>query len=136
MLPFYLVFDYLEYKINGSEVTILGQVTQSTLRTDAEYTVKGIADVTKIEESIEVLPVSPMDDQIRCVEFRAIYDDPTLHRDAIVPIPPIHIIVKGGHVTLEGIVANQAEKDLVNMRANSVPGVFSVTNNLRVKSSE
>ena len=92
--------------------------------------------VEKVIDNIEVLPVSPMDDQIRRAEFRAIYRDPALQRYALGPVPPIHIIVKDGHVTLEGVVANQGDKNLVNIRANAVPGVFSVTNNLRIESSE
>jgi hyperosmotically inducible protein len=136
LLPFYSVFDNLEYKINDHEVTLLGQVTQPTVKTDAEFAVKGITGVTKVIDNIEVLPVSPMDDQIRRAEFRAIYRDPALQRYAFGPVPPIHIIVKDGHVTLEGVVANQGDKNLVNIRANAVPGVFSVTNNLRIESSE
>jgi len=136
LLPFYSVFDNLEYKINDREVTLLGQVTQPTLKTDAEVAVKAIEGVTKVIDNIEVLPVSPMDDQIRRAEFRAIYRDPALQRYVFGPVPPIHIIVKDGHVTLEGVVANQGDKNLVNIRANAVPGVFSVTNNLRIESSE
>ena len=136
LLPFYSVFDNLEYKINDREVTLLGQVTQPTVKTDAEVAVKAIEGVTKVIDNIEVLPVSPMDDQIRRAEFRAIYRDPALQRYVFGPVPPIHIIVKDGHVTLEGVVANQGDKNLVNIRANAVPGVFSVTNNLRIESSE
>ena len=136
LLPFYSVFDNLEYKINGSEVTLLGQVTRPTVKLDAENAVKAIEGVTKVVNNIEVLPVSPMDDQIRRAEFRAIYGEPALRRYAFGPVPPIHIIVKGGHVTLEGVVDNQGDKNLVYIRANSVPGVFSVTNNLRVQSGE
>ena len=134
LLPFYSVFDNLEYKINGSEVTLLGQVTRPTVKLDAENAVKAIEGVTKVMNNIEVLPVSPMDDQIRRAEFRAIYSEPALQRYAFGPVPPIHIIVKGGHVTLEGVVDNQGDKNLVYIRANSVPGVFSVTNNLRAQS--
>src|ERR1700693_3725507 len=136
LLPFYSVFDNLEYKVDGSEVTLLGQVAQPVVKIDAENAVKRIKGVTKVTNNIEVLPVSPMDDQIRRAEFRAIYSEPALQRYAYGPVPPIHIIVKGGHVTLEGVVANQADQELVYMRANGVPGVFSVTNNLRVQSGE
>ena len=136
LLPFYSVFDNLEFKIDGSAVTLLGQVTQPTVKFDAENAVKGIEGVTKVINNIEVLPVSPMDDQIRRAEFRAIYGEPTLQRYAYGPVPPIHIIVKGGHVALEGVVASQGDKDLINILANGVPGVFSVTNNLRVESGK
>jgi osmotically-inducible protein OsmY len=136
LLPFYSVFDNLEYKVDGSEVTLLGQVTLPTVKIDAENAVKHIEGVTKVNNKIEVLPVSPMDDQIRRAEFRAIYREPALQRYAFGPVPPIHIIVKNGHVTLEGVVDTQADKELVYMRANGVPGVFSVTNNLRVESGD
>jgi hyperosmotically inducible protein len=134
LLPFYSVFDNLECRVDGNTVTLLGQVTQPTVKVDAENTVKAIEGVSKVINNIEVLPVSPMDDQIRRAEFRAIYNEPALRRYAFGPVPPIHIIVKGGHVTLEGAVRNQADKDLVYIRANGIPGVFSVTNNLRVES--
>ena len=136
LLPFYSVFDNLEYKINGSEVILLGQVTRPTVKLDAENAVRAIEGVTKVINNIEVLPVSPMDDQIRRAEFRAIYREPALQRYNFGVVPPIHIIVKGGHVTLEGVVDNQGDKNLVSIRAKSVPGVFSVTNNLRVQSGE
>jgi hyperosmotically inducible periplasmic protein len=135
LLPFYSVFDNLQYKVDGSEVTLLGQVTQPVVKIDAENAVKRIEGVTKVTNNIEVLPVSPMDDQIRRAEFRAIYREPALQRYAFGPVPPIHIIVKNGHVTLEGVVANPADRNLVYIRANSVPGVFSVTNNLRVEAA-
>jgi hyperosmotically inducible protein len=134
LLPFYSVFDNLECRVDGNTVTLLGQVTQPTVKVDAETAVKGIEGVSKVINNIEVLPVSPMDDQIRRAEFRAIYNEPALRRYAFGPVPPIHIIVKGGRVTLEGVVRNQADKDLVYIRANGVPGVFSVTNNLQVES--
>jgi hyperosmotically inducible periplasmic protein len=136
LLPFYSVFDNLEYKVDGSEVTLLGQVTLPTVKIDAENAVKRIEGVTKVNNKIEVLPVSPMDDQIRRAEFRAIYGEPALQRYAFGPVPPIHIIVKNGHVTLEGVVDNQTDSELAYMRANRVPGVFSVTNNLRVESGK
>ena len=136
LLPFYSVFDNLEYKVDGSEVTLSGQVTQPVVKIDAGNAVKRIEGVTKVTNNIEVLPVSPMDDQIRRAEFRAIYSEPALQRYAFGPVPPIHIIVKNGHVTLEGVVDTQADKALVYMRANGVPGVFSVTNNLRVESGK
>jgi hyperosmotically inducible periplasmic protein len=133
LLPFYSVFDNLEYKVDGSEVTLLGL---PTVKIDAENAVKRIEGVAKVNNKIEVLPVSPMDDQIRRAEFRAIYGEPALQCYAFGPVPPIHIIVKNGHVTLEGVVDNQTDSELAYMRANRVPGVFSVTNNLRVESGK
>jgi hyperosmotically inducible periplasmic protein len=135
MLPFYGVFDDLAFRVDGNTVTLLGAVTQPVLKSDAERVVKKIEGVGRVINQIEVLPPSPMDDQIRLAEYRAIYGDPVLStRYGYRALPSIHIIVKNGHVTLEGVVANEADKNLVNIRANGVPGVFSVTNNLEVES--
>jgi hyperosmotically inducible protein len=134
MLPYYGVFDDLAFRVDGGAVTLLGAVTRPTLKSDAERVVKRIEGVERVINQIEVLPPSPMDDQIRMAEYRAIYGDPALStRYGFRSIPPIHIIVKNGNVTLDGVVANQADKNIVNIRANSVPGVFSVTNNLQVE---
>ena len=134
MLPYYGVFDDLAFRVDGSTVTLLGAVTRPTLKDDAERAVKRIEGVTKVINQIEVLPLSPNDDQIRLAEYRAIYGDPALStRYGFRALPSIHIIVKNGHVTLEGVVANKADRDLVGIRANSVPGVFSVTNDLQVE---
>jgi hyperosmotically inducible protein len=134
MLPYYGVFDDLAFRVDGSTVTLLGAVTRPTLKKDAESAVKSIEGVQNVMNEIEVLPPSPMDDQIRMAEYRAIYGDPALStRYGFRSIPPVHIIVKNGHVDLEGVVANEGDKNLINIRANSVPGVFSVTNNLQVE---
>jgi hyperosmotically inducible protein len=114
-------------------VTLGGQVTQPVLKDDAENAVKGIAGVTNVNDQIEVLPLSPMDQGIRRAVFRAIYDDPDLNRYALAP--SIHIIVKNGRVTLEGSVANEMDRDIANIRTNSVSGVFAVTNNLRINTN-
>jgi hyperosmotically inducible protein len=133
MLPYYGVFDNLAYKVDGSAVTLMGQVTRPTLKSDAENVVKKIEGVEKVTNEIEVLPVSPGDDRIRRAVYRAIYGDTVLNRYALQAVPPIHIIVKNGNVTLEGVVATEADKNVANIRANGVSGVFSVTNNLRVE---
>ena len=133
MLPYYGVFDNLGYKVDGLTVTLMGQVTRPTLKSDAENVVKGIEGVEKVNNQIQVLPLSPMDDQIRIAEFRSIYGQAPLDRYALQAVPPIHIIVDNGKVTLVGVVANQGDKDIANVRANAVPGVFSVTNNLQVE---
>jgi hyperosmotically inducible protein len=132
-LPFYSVFDNLAYKVEGDKVTLLGQVSNPTLKSDAENAVKRIEGVAKVDNQLEVLPLSPNDDRIRREEFRAIYSAPGMERYSIQAVPPIHIIVKNGHVTLVGVVANQMDRDLANMRANSVSGVFSVANELTVE---
>ena len=134
MLPFYGVFDNLSYKVEGNTVTLLGQATRPTLKSDAEAAVKRIEGVEKVSNQIEVLPVSPMDDRIRIAEYRTIYGRSPLDRYAIQAIPPVHIIVKNGHVTLEGMTGSEMDKNVANILARGVSGVFSVTNNLRVGS--
>ena len=132
MLPYYGVFDNLAYRVDSTTVTLLGQVTRPTLKSDAERAVKGIEGVTRVVNQIQVLPLSTMDDQTRVAEFRAIYGFQGLDRYAMQSVPPIHIIVANGKVTLEGVVDTQTDKDLAALRANTVAGVFSVTNNLQV----
>jgi hyperosmotically inducible protein len=136
MLPYYTIFDDLAFRVDGGTVTLLGQVTNPTLKSDAENVVKRIEGVTQVNNQIEVLPLSPMDAQIRRAMFRVIYGDPQIgDRYGHQALPPIHIIVKNGHVKLEGVVGNQADKNLINVRANTVPNVFSVENNLQVAAS-
>jgi hyperosmotically inducible protein len=136
MLPWYSVFDNLAYSVNGSRVTLVGQVVRPSLKSDAEAAVKKIEGVESVDNQIEVLPTSPNDDQTRRAEFRAIYSQPSLQRYAEGAVPPIHIIVNNGRVTLEGVVATQADKDVANIQANTVPGVVSVTNNLSIESGK
>ena len=134
MLPYYGVFDDLAFRIDGSTVTLLGAANWPALKSDAERAVKKIEGVQRVVNEIEVLPPAPLDDQIRRAEFRAIYGDPSIStRYGFRSILPIHIIVKNGKVTLEGVVANKGDKDLIGIRANGVPNVFAVTNNLQVE---
>jgi BON domain-containing protein len=133
MLPYYGVFDNLAYKVDGYEVTLLGQVTRPTLKSDAEAVVKKIEGVEKVTNQIEVLPLSPNDDRLRLAVYRAIYSQAALERYALQAVPPIHIIVKNGNVTLVGVVANEGDKNIAGLRANGVSGIFSVTNNLTVE---
>jgi len=135
MLPYLTIFDNLEYRVEGTKVILSGQVVRPTLKDDAARTVKSLEGVTDVENHIEVLPPSPMDDRIRREEYRAIYGFADLWRYAMGALPPVHIIVDNGRVTLYGIVDSEADKDLIGLRANTVPGVFSVTNNLEVASS-
>jgi len=136
MLPYFGVFDYIAFKVEGFNVTLLGSVTRPTTRSDAENAVKRIEGVEKVDNQIEVLPPSPSDDALRLRLFHEIYGYPSLEKYALGVQKPIRIIVKMGRVTLEGVVDNQADKDTVGIRANSVPGIFSVTNNLQVVSSK
>ncbi len=133
MLPYYGVFDNLVYRVDGGTVTLLGQVTRPTLKSDAGSVVKQIEGVDKVENQIQLLPLSSMDDRTRLAVYRAIYGHPGLDRYALQAVPPIHIIVDSGNVTLEGVVSTQADKDMANLRANGVSGIFSVVNNLRVE---
>ena len=135
LLPYYSVFDNLVFQVQGSKVILMGQVVRPTLKSDAEAAVKSIEGVTGIENNIEVLPTSPMDDQIRRAVYRAIYGEPALSRYALSAVPSIHIVVKNGNVALEGVADNETDKNLAGLRANGVPNVFSVKNNLVVSSS-
>jgi hyperosmotically inducible protein len=137
MLPFYGVFDNLSFKVDpDGTVTLLGQVSRPVLKSDAENVVKHIEGVEKVVNNIEVLPTSINDDQIRRATYRAIYGNEVLSQYQLRAVPPIHIIVKNGHVTLEGVVARQMDKQIAGIQANSVPGVFSVTNNLVVEEED
>ena len=133
MLPWLSVFDNLEYKVEGSKVTLLGQVARPSIKSDAESAVKHLEGVTQVDNQIEVLPLSPNDDRIRRATYRAIYDYPALDRYAMGVLPSIRIVVKNGNITLEGVVDNDTDKNVAGLRANTVPGAFSVTNNLRVE---
>jgi hyperosmotically inducible protein len=132
MLPYFGVFDNIEYRVDGDTVTLNGAVTRPVLKSDAENVVKHIEGVERVVNNVEVLPPSPMDDQLRMALFRAVYGYPALEKYALGVQKPIRIIVKSGHVTLEGVVDNETDRTLAGTRANGVPGVFSVTNNLRV----
>jgi hyperosmotically inducible periplasmic protein len=132
-VPWLSIFDNLQYSVHGSEITLSGQVWQPVTKEDAQTAVKGIEGVTKVTNNIEVLPNSPMDDQIRRAEYRAIYGAPSLQRYAMGVLPSIHIIVKNGHVTLVGTVDNEMDKNVAEIQAKSVPNVFSVDDQLQVK---
>ena len=135
MLPWLSVFDNLEYKVEGNKVVLSGEVVRPVLKDDAANAVKHIEGVETVENNIEILPVSNFDDQIRRQELRAIYGFPSLQRYGLGTMPSIRIIVKNGHVTLEGAVSDQGDKNVAGIRANGVANVFSVTNNLRVEKS-
>jgi len=129
-LPGYRVFDYLTYHIDGSKVTLFGQVTRPPVKSDAEKAVQRIEGVSSVDNQIEVLPVSKLDDHIRFGVYHAIYSKPSLQRYQMGAVPPIHIIVKNHDVTLEGMVNSVGDKDLAGLAANGVPGVSKLTNNL------
>lgn len=134
MDPWYGVFDVLGYSVSGTEVTLTGQVVNPATKSEALAAVKHIEGVTKVNDNITVLPLSSMDNGIRRAEYRAIFSYAGLYRYAMGVNPGIHIIVNNGHVTLIGAVDNKADSQMAYMRANSVPGVFSVTNDLQIGS--
>jgi hyperosmotically inducible periplasmic protein len=137
MLPFYGVFDNLSYKVDpDGTVTLIGQVARPTLKSDAENVVKKIEGVTKVVNNLEVLPTSINDDRIRRAVYRAIYSNSVLAPYQLRAVPPIHIIVKNGHVTLVGVVARDMDKQVAGVQANTVSGVFSVTNDLQVEEQD
>jgi hyperosmotically inducible protein len=133
MLPYYGVFDNLAYRVDGTKVTLFGQVTRPALKSDAERAVKKIEGVELVDNQIEVLPLSPNDDRIRLATYRAIYSKPPLQRYQMGAVPPIHIIVKNGNITLLGPVASETDKEIAGLAANGVPGAFKVTNDLVVE---
>jgi len=132
MLPYYNVFDNLSFRVDGGRVTLLGQVTQPVLKSDAEKSVKHVEGVTSIDNEIEVLPLSPFDNRIRRATYFAIYGFGPLGRYGMGTQPSIRIVVKNGNVTLAGVVDSAMDRNLAAMRANQVPGVFSVSNELVV----
>jgi hyperosmotically inducible protein len=133
-LPWYGVFDNLAYEIDGSTVTLQGQVVQPSTRKDAERRIRKIAGVERVVNNIQVLPLSSFDDSIRADAYRALFGwNSPLFRYGRGTNPSIHIVVDRGHLALEGVVANEGDRRLAYMLVNSVPGVFSVTNNLRAE---
>ena len=132
-LPYYGVFDNLAYKVEGNTVTLYGQVVRPTTRKDAEHRVARIKGVERVVNQIEVLPLSSFDDSVRVRTYRTLFRTGGLYRYAMGANPSIHIVVNRGHVTLEGIVSNEGDKNLAYIAARGVPGAFSVTNNLRTE---
>src|SRR5579859_1438866 len=135
MMPQLSIFDNLAYKVDGDTVTLLGQVRNAFLKDEAGKAVRNIEGVERVNNQIKVLPVSFNDDRIRREVARAIFNDSRLFPYSIQSLPPIHIIVKNGQVSLEGVVRDQADKNTAGIRANGVPGVFALQNNLKVETS-
>ncbi len=133
MLPYFGIFDNLQFHVDGATVTLLGQVNRPVLRSDAVNVVKRIEGVSAVNDQIEVLPLSNFDDQLRVRVARTVYGQSALNRYALGAHPTIHIIVKNGNVTLEGVVSRQMDSTIANLQANTVPGVFTVTNNLHLE---
>ena len=134
MLPYYGVFDDLGFAVNGNTVTLMGEVTRPVLKSDAENVVKHIEGVTQVNNQIEVLPLSTNDDRIRMETYRKIYGDSALStRYGFRALPSIHIIVKNGNIRLEGVVANEMDRNIAGIRAKEVSGAFAVDNQLRIE---
>jgi hyperosmotically inducible periplasmic protein len=135
MLPFFSVFDHMTYRVDGDKVILAGQVTRPVLKQEAETAVRHISGVATVDDQVEVLPLSSFDDRIRMAELRAIYGNSVLQRYGLGPYAPIRIVVENGNVTLEGFVNSPMDKNVAGIAANTVPGVFSVKNNLVVDHS-
>jgi hyperosmotically inducible periplasmic protein len=132
-LPYYGIFDNLAFRLEGNTVILSGQAVRPSTRKDAERRVRKIEGIDRVVNNIEVLPLSRFDDRIRISAFRAIFRSGSLSRYSQGVNPAIHIIVKNGHLTLEGVVASQGDSRLAYISARGVPDVFSVTNNLRIE---
>lgn len=132
-LPFVGVFDNLAYKVEGDTVTLYGQVVRPTSRSSAESRVAKLDGVTTVINNIEVLPLSPYDDQIRYATVNAIANYGSLYRYFQGANPSLRVIVNNGRITLEGVVATKGDANLAYIAARQVPGAFEVTNNLRTE---
>jgi hyperosmotically inducible periplasmic protein len=134
MYSWYSIWDNISVRVDNGRVELMGQVNQPNKKADLQRIVNRIPGVKSVENELEVLPLSPMDDQLRIQVARAIYRDSVLSRYGMQPIPPIHIIVDNGHVTLEGVVNTEMEKNVAGLRANGAGLSFGmVTNNLHVE---
>ena len=133
MLPWYSVFDNLEFRVQGSTVMLTGQVIHGSLKSGAERAARRVEGVERVENRIEILPPFSSDDRIRAAVYRAIYSQTGFTKYAIQPVPPIHIIVRAGRVMLAGVVDNETDRNLAYIAASGVPGTFEVTNHLRVE---
>jgi BON domain-containing protein len=138
MLPYYTLFDWLQFEVKPDDtVVLMGQVTRPTMKSDAQNVVKRIEGVKDVVNQIEVLPLSPNDDRLRRAVYRALFNyNSPLFRYGLGAVPPIHIIVKNGNVTLKGVVNSQSDSNIANIKANGVSGVFSVKNELIVAGSK
>jgi hyperosmotically inducible protein len=131
--PYYTIWDDLSFRVNNGTVTLTGDVSQPFKKADLGRAVAKVPGVTTVDNEIKVEPLSPFDNQLRRQVARAIFSEPSLSRYAAGVIPSIHIIVENGHVTLDGVVANQMDKQIAGMRANTSMSLGTVTNNLQVE---
>ena len=132
MLPYYGVFDELSFRVEGDTVTLMGEVRQPILKSDAEGAVRRIVGVANVVNNIEVLPLSHMDDSLRLMTYRAIFSRPGFEKYRIQANKPIRIIVKNGNIKLVGMVGSQFDKTMAGMDAMNIPFAFSVANDLKI----
>jgi hyperosmotically inducible periplasmic protein len=134
-LPHYNVFDWLEFEVKDDDSVILrGQVARPSTKSDAEKRIRKLEEVSRVINQIEVLPLSSSDDRLRLRIYRNLFSQNSpLFRYSIQSVPPIHIIVRNGRVTLKGVVATQLERTVAGSRVNSIPGIFEVKNELQVE---
>ena len=134
-LAWYDVFDHLTFQVDDKgTVTLSGQVMTYNVHNSAISAVKNLPGVTRVQDNIEVLPLSQFDNGIRIRAYNAIFGYPALNRYAINARPPIRILVKNGNVTLAGVVNNEMDRTLAYNRVMALPNVFSVKNELRLDS--
>ena len=133
VLPYYSVFDYITFVLDGDKVTLTGYVLRPTLRANAEAAVKSLEGVSSVKNLIEILPKSSTDDDSRRAVYRAIFEDSALQRYAASEVPVIHIILRNGEVTLQGAVSTEAEKNLATTRASGVSGISAIKNNISIR---
>lgn len=133
-LPFYSLWDHIEYHVDGGQVTLMGSVYRPSMKKSVERAVKNVEGVQSVDNRVTIQPTSSFDDSIRMSAYRAIYGHPALQNYQLRAVPPIHIIVENGKITLEGVVQNRMDKNVAGIQANSVSGAFEVVNNLRTES--
>jgi hyperosmotically inducible protein len=133
MYPYYTIWDDVNFRVDNGTVHLLGEVTQPWKKSALAKSMTGIPGVVTLDNELKVLPLSPFDDRLRAQVARAIYRDPVLSRYSVQVVPPIHIIVDEGHVTLTGVVNTELEKQVAGVRAGSSMSFGKVTNDLRVE---
>lgn len=132
-LPFYSIFDNVRFELNDGVLALSGEVYRPVMKMMIERVAQRVEGVTTVTNNIEILPLSPYDDRIRIALANQLYRNQVFTRHSIQAVPPVHIVVKNGNVTLEGVVNSELEKNVAFHVANGIHGVFSVTNNLRTE---
>ena len=130
--PHFTIFDNVNVQVDGGAVKLTGKVTFDYKRDDLERRVRQVAGVQRIDNQLQVLPVSQFDDELRVGLAQAIYSNPAFRAFASMVNPPIHIIVENGHVTLDGVVLNEVDRAIARSIAAGFPS-FSFTNGLKTE---